>query len=427
MKKNILIMVMLLAMAGVSVAQVIEDFEAIPMNVMLGGSNDSSVISIVMNPDMTQPDSSNWVGKFVRDKDGVPWGGFFSPLPTPIDVTTNKYIHVKVWKSRISPVKFKIEGGAAGNLEIFSMNPQTLTNEWEELVFDFTEKTGTYPTITLMPDFEDPLTLTEDIVIYFDDITLNNDPTPGSDPAVVIEDYEFIKMNMMLGDPLTDSSTISVVHNPFISGIDTSFWVAQFIRDWNGVPWGGFFSPTEVDVTTNNYAHVKVYKNRISPLKFKIEGGAAGNLEIFSTPPQTMTDAWEDIVFDFSSKTGTYPIITFMPDFEDPLTLTENDTIYFDDILFNDNPNPYTGIRQFVIDGKISVYPVPCTDYLTIKSVIPVKSVSVTALTGQTVMKIERSFTGMINIRTADLTSGLYFVTITPESGNPYLFKVVKQ
>ncbi|MGE5423868.1 MAG: hypothetical protein ACM3N9_00810, partial [Syntrophothermus sp.] len=255
MKKLILISLMLIAMSGVSVAQFIETFDIIPMNLMLGGTNDSSSMMIVPNPDKSGIDTSNWVVRFDRSKNGVPWGGFFSNLPVPIDVTTNKYVHVKVWKPRISPIKFKIEGGTAGNLETFSTTPQTQTNHWEEMVFNFTSKTGTYPTISFMPDFEDPLTLTNNIVIYFDDITINNDSMPGSAPVDTIEDFEVIPMTLMMGDPNVDSSSIAIVMNPDRSGIDSSAWVGRLIRDFEGVPWEGFFSNTPVDVTTNKFFH----------------------------------------------------------------------------------------------------------------------------------------------------------------------------
>ncbi|MCK9398573.1 MAG: T9SS type A sorting domain-containing protein [Bacteroidales bacterium] len=341
MKRNLLVFMILVAISGFSQAQVVADFEAIPMNVMFGGAEDLSTMTVVPNPDMSGINTSYYVVKFVRDKDGVPWGGFWSALPTPVDVTVNKYVHVKVWKPRISPLKFKLEGGSTGTLETPSMSPQTSTGVWEDIVFDFTTLTGPYPTIVFMPDFEDPLTLTEDIVIYFDDIMVNNDPTPATAAGYIIEDYETIPLNMML-DGTEDLSKMTVVPNPDPSGINASSYVVEFLRDKDGVPWGGFWSPlpTPVDVTDNKYVHVKVWKPRISPIKFKLEGGDAGTLEAPSISPQTSTGVWEDMVFDFSSKTGTYPIIAFMPDFEDPLTLTEDIIIYFDDILVNNNPNP---------------------------------------------------------------------------------------
>jgi hypothetical protein len=348
MKKNLFIFIFLMAMTGFLRAQIIADYECIAMNLMLGGADDQSSMTVVPNPDPTGINTSGYVVKFVRDKEGVPWGGFWSALAAPVDVTVNKYVHVKVWKPRISPVKFKLEGGAAGTLEAPSINPQTAIGAWEDIVFDFTSKTGTYPTIAFMPDFADPVGLTNDIVIYFDDIIVNNDPTPATAAAYIIEDYEIMPLNLMLGPP-SDSSSMTVFPNPDKSGINTSNYVVKFLRDKDGVPWGGFWSTTPVDVTTNKYMHVKVWKPRISPVKFKIEGGAAGTLEMASTAPQIATGVWEDMVFDFSSKTGPYPIIALMPDFADPTGLTENITIYFDDIVLNNKSNPFT-VPQVVMN-----------------------------------------------------------------------------
>jgi hypothetical protein len=52
-----------------------------------------------------------------------------------------------------------------------------------------------------MPDFEDPLTLTEDIDIYFDDIILNNDPNPIGPPAQTIN-VDMNESGMTAGEPV---------------------------------------------------------------------------------------------------------------------------------------------------------------------------------------------------------------------------------
>lgn len=336
-------MLIFMAFTAASIAQTVENFESLKMNIMLGGEEDLSSFTIVPNPDPTGVNTSTNVVKYMRDKDGVPWGGFYATLDAPIDFNTNSYVHVWVWKPRISPVKFKIEAGETGNIELASMNPQTVVNGWEELVFSFADTaTGPYTKIVFFPDFEDPLTLTEDIVIYFDHFFVNNDPTPGSDPVQVLETYEHIPLNLMLGGA-EDLSSFSILPNPDKSGLNLSDYVIQFHRDKDGVPWGGFWSslPVPVDVTTNKYVHVKAWKPRVSPLRFKLEGGEAGTLEVGSTNTQESTNVWEDYVFDFSEKTGTYPIIAFLPDFEDPLTLTEDIEIYFDDIIVSDDPSPF--------------------------------------------------------------------------------------
>jgi hypothetical protein len=317
------------------------------MNIFSQGTNGS--LTVVPNPDQTGINTSGNVGKMVRGFDGDPWAGWYATIPNAIDVTANKYIHLKVWKPRISPVVFKYEKDGANTGDVFSMQPQTLVGQWEELVFNMDTVSGEYVKIVLIPDFLTPVGLTEDITLYFDDLYANNDPAVGSAPVQMIEDYEFITLNYLLGGE-TDQSSMMILPNPDPTGINLSDYVIKFNRDKDGVPWGGFWSslPEVIDVTTNKFVHVKVWKPRISPIKFKIEGGTAGTIEIFSKYPQTKVNEWEDIVFDFTEKTGTYPVIAFLPDFEDPLTLTEDITIYFDDIIVNNDPNPIAPASQII-------------------------------------------------------------------------------
>jgi len=347
MKKTLLALLMMVGFGSMTFAQVIEDFESISMNVFSSGANGK--MEVVPNPDRTGANTSYNVVRFVRGKDGDAWAGFYTTLAAPINLDANKYVHVKFWKPRISPVVFKVER-ADGNFEVKS-TAQTLTNAWEEIVFDFNTvaAAGEYVKIVLFPDFPDQVGLTDDIVIYFDEIYINNDPAVGSAPVTMIEDYENIPMNLMTGGA-EDLSSFTKVANPDPRGINLSNLVIKFNRDKDGVPWGGFWGnmPTPVDVTTNKYVHVKVWKPRISPVKFKLEGGAAGTLELASMNAQTKVNEWEDMVFDFSGKTGTYPIIAFMPDFADPVGLTEDIVIYFDDILVNNDPNPATPPEQII-------------------------------------------------------------------------------
>ena len=198
--KKLLLSIMLFAVVGIYTnAQTIENFESLTMNIFSAGAN--GAISVVPNPDASGINTSGYVAKMVRGFDGDPWAGWYATLPTPIDVTTNKYVHIKIWKPRISPVVFKYEKDGGNSGDVYSMNPQTLTGQWEELVFDMSVVTGDYVKIVLIPDFESPLTLTEDITLYYDDLYANADPTVGSAPAQVMEDYEPIALNLMLNGP----------------------------------------------------------------------------------------------------------------------------------------------------------------------------------------------------------------------------------
>jgi hypothetical protein len=256
-------------------------------------------------------------------------------------------MHVKVWKTRLSPVAFHLEGGAGGTVEPESMNPQTKTGKWEDMVWDFSDKTGVYTVIGLQPDKIDPVGLTDDITIYFDDIYVNNSPVPGSPPVQVLENFETIPLNYMLNGA-ADNSSMLLVENPDKSGVNSSDYCIKFLRDKDGSPWDGFWSKISdysqpLDITTNKFVHVKVWKPRISPVFFKIEGGSGDPtyIEKPSDAPQTKNGQWEDIVWDFSAMPATtYPIISLQPDREDPVTLTDDIIMYFDDIILNNDPKP---------------------------------------------------------------------------------------
>jgi hypothetical protein len=422
MKKFTIILVLILAFGGIARSQIVEDFEHIQLNVMLG-DNDNSKMTVVPNPDKGEANPSNYVVKFERSMNGVPWGGFWSALPETIDLTTKKYVHVKVWKPRISPIKFKVEDGP-DQFELASIEPQELTEEWEVISFHFPDADGAYPVIAFMPDFEDPLELDGDIVIYFDHIVLSDNATFGEGNEEIIEDFEFIHMNYMGGEE-TDTSTLSIVPNPdWENDVNPSSHVVEFKRSQHGVPWGGFWSalPTPLDLSENKYVYVKVWKPRISPVKFKVEGGNTPDLEIFSMTPQTNVNEWEELVFDFSEKDGTWNVIAFMPDFEDPLTLTEDIVLYFDDIRVGPAPTDLSAPNLPISESDISVFPNPVRENLDVKS-LSGSSVSLINLSGSI---IDSRIVGNESVRfdVSSLPQGIYLVRVV-NNGNAVTRKVI--
>ncbi|HJZ41174.1 MAG TPA: T9SS type A sorting domain-containing protein [Bacteroidales bacterium] len=173
------------AVGGDSV--VVEDFQVIPLNQLSNGDLPNDSLIIVENPVIDEVNGSSKVLKFRRSMDGDVWAGFWSTLPEPVDLTTNKYMLAKVLKTRISPIKFKIEGGTStpAFFELPSVEEQTMTDAWEQMAFHFPDATGTYPTIAMLLDMADPVGLTEDIIIYVDDIVLS--PTATGVPTGIDE------------------------------------------------------------------------------------------------------------------------------------------------------------------------------------------------------------------------------------------------
>ncbi len=355
MKNFTFLLIFSLLFFGFSRTQVIEDFEGTDFSLRSGASGDKSSFTLVPNPDPTGINTSGTVLKFVRSRDFNNWTAI-SGLVNPFWYDETQYYHVKVWKPRISQVMLGfISYGYWWANSWLPINSQSVANGWEELVFNIPSKcTAQY--LEFVPDYTGNEGLTADVVLYVDDITMNHDPAVGSAPEVVFADFEHIPLNLMLGGA-EDKSAMAIVANPDTdtSGVNLSRYVIQYTRDKDGVVWGGFWSalPQPLDLTINKYMHVKVWKSRISPLKFKIEGGAAGTLEVASKYPQTKVNAWEDLVFDLSEKTGLYPTIAFMPDFEDPLTLTEDLVLYFDDFLLNNDPLPRK-LPEVVINADLT-------------------------------------------------------------------------
>lgn len=169
---------------------VLEDFQVIPLNQLSNSTLPNDSLKVVRNPGKDAGNMSDKVLKFRRSSAGDVWAGFWSTLPEKIDMTNNKYILVKVWKPRISTLKFKVEGGTTtpSFFELESVDPQTKSEEWEQIVFHFPDATGEYATIAMLPDFSDPVDLTEDMIMYIDDITLS--PTATGIPSGIEDPKE---------------------------------------------------------------------------------------------------------------------------------------------------------------------------------------------------------------------------------------------
>ena len=142
-------------------------------------------VEIIPNPDMTGANTSSTVAKFTALQTGNPWAGcetlHGSDIGTFTLDSTNSTVKIMVWKPVISDVgiKFVLPSGEALP-EIKVAN--TLTNQWEELTFDFSTRIGHPATIgqdqiVIFPDFN---ARTSDNVCYFDNITFSERiQTPG--------------------------------------------------------------------------------------------------------------------------------------------------------------------------------------------------------------------------------------------------------
>ncbi|HSP87263.1 MAG TPA: T9SS type A sorting domain-containing protein [Ignavibacteriaceae bacterium] len=128
------------------------------------------------------------------------------------------------------------------------------------------------------------------------------------------------------------TGSFDVVANPSVGGINTSDSCAMIVVDANGDPWAGVFCTDFPDLTldaTNCIVKVLCYKNVISDFNLKLEPP-----NVDHNVPNTLTNQWEELTFDYSSAIGTTGItLTIIPDFS-PNPRTYASVNYFDNIRF---------------------------------------------------------------------------------------------
>ena len=128
-----------------------------------------------------------------------------------------------------------------------------------------------------------------------------------------------------------DGGTASVVANPQSSGVNVSSKVGKIIRN-GGTTWAGskVILSSNLDFSTNNIIRMKVFTSAPvgTTIKFKLEG--SGNTE--RDAQTTVSNAWEELKWDFTGESSNFNTLVFMFDFGNVGDGTANSTFLFDDI-----------------------------------------------------------------------------------------------
>lgn len=165
-----------------------------------------------------------------------------------------------------------------------------------------------------------------------------------------------------------DNPPLEFVANPASGGINTSATVAKFTARQDGNPWALTLTDDDGEFTfdaSNSTVSIMVHKPVISDVAIKFEG-FSGSIEI--PIPNTVTDQWEEIVYDFSGLIGnTYSRIVIIPDFA---PRDEDHIVYLDNIEVPDGvvvpppPEPEIAAPDPTIDEAdvLSIYSDVYTD-----------------------------------------------------------------
>ncbi|MCB2220765.1 MAG: PKD domain-containing protein [Bacteroidetes bacterium] len=301
------------------------DFESFTVN--YGFENFGSAVSTVIdNPDASGINTSNRVAQFVKPSGSETWAGSLLIMENPIDFTTNKLFKLKVWSPKAGAiVKLKVENIDNGEIAYEVDATTTVTNQWEELSYDFSgiDLTNEYQKVVFFFDFGNP---GDDATYYFDDVKLVLANVPSISK---IEDFEGEAPEFTVFGNIAE---IEVVTNPDQSGANTTANTAKMIKSSGSETWAGAYFEVDNPLDLDNFSKIKV--STWSPnsgiiIKLKLENSDASiTHEVDIT--NTTANAWEDLVYDFSgAPVADYIRIVIFFDFDNP---GDDSEYYFDEI-----------------------------------------------------------------------------------------------
>jgi expansin (peptidoglycan-binding protein) len=361
MKNNFLVS-MMLAASSMSFAQ------NVPVNFEAGGNganwtwtvfenSTNPALEIITNPDPAGINQSAKVAKFTALQAGNPYAGCESTRGADLGSFTldasNSTIKIMVWKTVISDIGIKLAsttGWSQGERKVAN----TLTNQWEEITFDFSSFTnppgaeGQLCQIIIFPDF---FARTQDNVIFFDNITFSPStppagpttaaPTPTQLAANVISLFSNAYTNVAV-DTWRTSWSSAILQDVLIQGNET--------KKYSNLDFVGIETvANQLDITNMTHLHVDVWSADFTLFGVKlVDAGADGVLgggndveHQVNTNSPTQSQ-WVSLDIPLSQFTGLITkehiaqyILVGQP--------TGNTTIYIDNMFFYSGVTPPTG------------------------------------------------------------------------------------
>jgi hypothetical protein len=204
---------------------------------------------------------------------------------------------------------------------------------------------------------------------------------------------------------------LEVVENPDMTGNDSEGVLMFTVLD-AADPWAGAWSDAygKMEFTEEmHHMEMMVWKDVISNCGLKVEvGGTVTELKV----PNTLTEEWEVITFDFSANIGeTLTRLVIFPDFPDERTA--GSVSYLDNINMILSP---VGVEKH--DAfSLSVYPNPASDQLNVQAK-GMTSVTILDVLGKSVKTLSLQGVDRATLSVEDLSQGVYFITIEATGGS---------
>jgi len=385
--------------------------------------------SVVENPQSDAINSSDKVGKIVRDG-GAIWAGSKIPLDDNIDFSLNSTIVMKVFTTAPvgTIVKFKLEG--SGQTERDAKT--TVSNAWEELKWDFTSTPNNLNELVFMFDFGSTGNGAESSTFYFDDVKQEY----GGAQIDLPVNFESSTVNYTMSDFGGNESELT--EDPFNPGNK----VIKVIKTDQAATWAGTTIGTPAGFTTNiplsmttSKMTVKVWSPEAgTPIRLKVEDSDDPTHTCETETNTTVSGGWETLEFDFTNQAPgtellsigldmgwTYNMASIFFNFGTEGAVAGEETYYFDDVQFGDLQSNTIQIEQ----DRIFVYPNPSGDLWQIYSAqFLIEQLDLYDAKGQLLIS-QRPNARTINLNAVDFAPGIYFAKIKT-TGQTQSFKLLK-
>ncbi|MCB0838291.1 MAG: hypothetical protein KDD99_16570, partial [Bacteroidetes bacterium] len=341
-----------------------DDFEC-QRNVAYGAGADR--LEVIDNPDVSNGNPSTKVGEYTDVLDE--WSALVLDYGQDIDLSVNNQFHIKIWSSVAVPLKFKLEGGSSGAIEIDTMVMNT--GSWEDYTIDFSpyaseshQRVAIFFNAGVLPSQED--------VYYIDDLTWSRAGYTGcmldyEAPETTIESFTYFAN----GHLETSGYMFQSVANPDPSGINTSSTVGEFVKASDALPFAGMYADlgAPIDFDGNPTIRAKVYMDHIGNFAVKLEGSQTGASPIELPVANTKTNEWEELTFDFSSAPNDAEFTRLTLFFDLSMDSTGTDVYsYFDELVVGNGMCDVVGINDLLPVRQLEVYPNPVSQLLYLEN-----------------------------------------------------------
>ncbi|MBE0676197.1 MAG: T9SS type A sorting domain-containing protein [Bacteroidales bacterium] len=394
-------------------------------------------LEIITNPDQSGLNVSSKVAKFTALQAGQPYAGVESAHgatnlgPFVLDAT-NSTIKILVWKSVISDVGIKLVA-PTGWAQAEKKVANTLVNQWEELVFDFSDyvnppvEEGQLDQIVIFPDFN-LSGRTQDNIVYFDNITFWPTattptgptvaaPTPAHDAANVISLFSNAYTNVTV-DTWRTAWSAATLEEVTIEGNATKKYT---LLDFVGIE----TQASQLNISEMTYLHLDVWSPNftffgVKLVDFGADGVFGGGNDTehqvnFISPSQSQWVSLDIPLSDFTNLTGREHIAQYILVGQP----TGTTTVYVDNFYFYSGWP--TGVREETDpSAQVVIYPNPVRAGEQVSLSNDARQVTLYDFGGRRVLSQNTSV-----INTAGLSKGIYIVRINTWDGGVQIQKLI--